>query len=91
MGIATNTFYQLMVLLLVKVVGVEPTSESISVRISPSAADCLLFRKRDRQFGRLNHFLSRSSPVLPGDHTEFSCIMTPGFGPTGESEPTTRR
>lgn len=37
------------VLILVEMVGVEPTSESISAEFSPSAADHLLFRIRARR------------------------------------------
>ena len=58
----------------VKVVGVEPTSESISERLSPSAADHLLFRNSNRRFGRLEVFLSHGSPMLLGAHIELSCI-----------------
>ena len=60
--------------ILVEAVGFEPTSKSISERLSPSAADTLeLAHVASRQ--QTTQSLSRCSLTLPGAHARFSCII----------------
>ena len=73
---------------MVEMVGVEPTSESISAGISPSAVNVLEFRF----FGRpLTDFRS-GYPVSPLQYRElpqsFPVWSTPVIRPTGKPEPT---
>ena len=73
---------------MVEMVGVEPTSESISAGISPSAVNVFEFRF----FGRpLTDFRS-GYPVSPLRYRElpqsFPVWSTPVIRPTGKPEPT---
>lgn len=59
----------------VKVVGIEPTSESTFTRVSPSAAFVLFISLLETPKSRLDLPLSYCSPMLLGAHTEFSFIF----------------
>lgn len=63
----------------VKVARVELASESISTRLSPSAANVLFVSPLTAPVSRLCLRLSYWSPVLLGAHTEFSCIFDARF------------
>ena len=75
------------VLHLVETVGIEPTSENTSERISPSAAGYLCFAPRPPN-RRTTETLARKSLTMPGGHARFSCMSTPGPFPAGEERPT---
>ena len=63
---------------MVEMVGVEPTSESISAGISPSAVNVLKVSLFPTSINRLRKRLSRKSPAVPGAPAEFSCIVDAG-------------
>ena len=67
--------------IMVEMRGVEPLSKYTFTRISPSAVDVFLNSPHGRLSDKPAFRLSRYSPVLPGIHTEFSCIMTPNILP----------
>ena len=63
--------------LLVKVMGIEPMSESISTRASPSAADDLKFRFPHRPTAGYAFRYSVYYSALPESHTEFPAFIMP--------------
>ena len=63
--------------LLVKVMGIEPMSESISTRASPSAADDLKFRFPHRPTAGYAFRYSVYYSALPEYHTEFPAFIMP--------------
>ena len=63
----------------VKVRRVELLSESISTRLSPSAANVLFVSPLIAPVSRLYRWLAYWSPELLGAHTEFSCIIDARF------------
>jgi len=63
----------------VKVRRVELLSESISTRLSPSAANVLFVSPLIAPVSRLYRWLAYCSPGLLGAHTEFSCIIDARF------------
>ena len=74
--------------LLVEMVGVEPTSKSISERLSPSAADCFLFarpspKQQTRGFA-IPWILFRYREITQ----EVPACMTPGSRAAGDTGPT---
>ena len=75
---------------MVEVVGVEPTSENISVYFSPSAAPHLLFRFQNRRKAGCSVGYPFSPPCLKECGMTFSCIndaRVPACRWTGADEP----
>ena len=64
--------------LLVEMVGVEPTSKSISERLSPSAAACCCFAYPS-PYGKLGARYPVDTLTLPGDHARGPCMHDAGF------------